>query len=72
MRSGRTYDRSTVNREITMADKTNIALQPQRLVEKLANGRANIIPSKRPLITLPTTRPRSTSDAKWAAKGTRI
>ena len=39
---------------------------------KLETGRAIMIPTIRPLITLPTTRPRVASGARWAASGTMI
>ncbi|MNH27426.1 hypothetical protein D3C79_875380 [compost metagenome] len=56
--------------KIVMADKMNIACQPRKSATKLDKGRESIIPSNKPLMTLPTTRPREESEARYDAKGT--
>ncbi|MNI68423.1 hypothetical protein D3C73_1241190 [compost metagenome] len=61
-RSGRTRDNSVARSMITIAEKAKTACHPNELAMKLATGRASMIPSRRPLITLPTTRPRCSSD----------
>ena len=56
---------------ITTAEITNTACHDSRSVMKLAAGRASMMPRLRPLITLPTTRPRIGAGARWVAYGTR-
>ncbi|MNN97963.1 hypothetical protein D3C81_2172350 [compost metagenome] len=58
---------SIISSPINTADRRNTARQPNRPAVRLAAGRASIIPKSRPLIILPTIRPRWSAGANEAA-----
>ena len=55
---------------VTTALIAKIERAPTKCAAKLARGRDSMMPSSRPETTLPTTRPRVASEARWPAKGT--
>ncbi len=64
------FDNTNAKTIITVADKANIAFHPHISATRLDIGRASIIPNNRPLMTLPTTRPRTFSDERYDTRGT--
>lgn len=60
---------STVTIAIVIAPNANTARQPKWSATKLATGRDSRMPSKRPLMIVPTTRPRDSLGARCAASG---
>ena len=57
---------------VATAEAMNTTGQDVTCVMKLAIGRDSMMPSISPLVTVPTTRPRVASGARWAAKGSSI
>jgi hypothetical protein len=52
---------------MTAKDQKKTIRHVEKLVIRLATGRASMIPIIRPLMTLPTTRPRVAADDRCAA-----
>ncbi|MNR46352.1 hypothetical protein D3C85_1653050 [compost metagenome] len=64
--------KTTLIAAINSAAITNIARQPKWSATTLDTGRASRIPSSKPPMIPPTTRPRDSSGARCAASGIRI
>ena len=57
---------------MSTAENMKTARQPNAAVRKLASGRDNMMPARRPPMMLPMTRPRIFSGDRCAASGSRI
>ncbi|MCY1368719.1 hypothetical protein D9M69_557190 [compost metagenome] len=67
LRSGSVQANTTARSSMAAAEIKNTICHDESWVMKLDTGRANMMPSIKPLITLPTTRPRTASGARCAA-----